>query len=81
MNIENTVYKNMEMITGLPEEELRGMPELDLQENELMDSLSTAELISAIAADLGKTIDLKKFKAEDFTTINGIIAAVKAQCE
>ena len=80
MKISDVVYKNLEIITGLSEAELRDMPELDLKKEELVDSLSIAELMTAIGAELGKKIDLKRFAAEDFSSITRLINAVERQC-
>ena len=80
MSICDAVYKCMENVIGLPEDELRTMPELNLRENELIDSLSMAELISSVEIEIGKKIDLKQIKTEQLTTINGIISAIEALC-
>lgn len=79
MNVESIVYKNLEKVIGLPEDELRTMPDINLREEDLIDSLSLAELLSSVSLDLGVNIDFKQFKPEDFDTITSIIEAVESQ--
>jgi len=72
--MSDLVYESLEAITGVPKDELAEIAEENLFENDILDSLSLAELVSSLEKATGKKINLKDMNFECFSTINQIIA-------
>ena len=74
--IINAVLEAIENVLGLPQDEMREQLDLDLFENELIDSLGCASLISEIEELLDKDVPIENFDLGDFKSINTLVDAV-----
>lgn len=78
MSISEIVYESMESVTGIPMDELKEISDLPVFENDILDSLSLAEMLTLIEGKINKRIDLKKINLANFSTIKQIIATIES---
>ncbi len=79
MDVFEALLMGMDEIFGLPSDELRADPDIDLIEQGLIDSLGIVSLINYVESQIGYKIDIKSMSPGDFTTVNTIAAAIEAQ--
>ena len=79
MFVKESVLRVMEEVSGISQEELQENMDLDLYENELLDSLGIITLLEELSMDLKCEFDVGKVSADDFRTMNAIIATVEGQ--
>ena len=79
MDVKMIIVEAMETVIGAERDELLENLDLNLLENDLLDSLSIVTLLSEIEKAVGKKIDIKKISPESFLTINRMTAAIEAQ--
>lgn len=79
MDVKMMIVEAMETVIGAEKDELLENLDLNLLENDLLDSLSIVTLLSEIEKSIGKKIDIKKISPENFQTINRMTAAIEAQ--
>ena len=77
MNYEELVLNLLSDITGQEPEELKEIKDVNLFTSGVVDSLSISSLIAEAEEALDKKIELTKYSAEDFATINKIISVLE----
>ena len=75
--IKNTVLQAAEDILGLPRDEMENNLDLDLFDNNLIDSLSCVAMINAISESLDVEIDIKNFTPDDYASLKSIGEAIE----
>ena len=79
MTVQQAILTAMEDILGLDQEEMRDQLDLDLFENDLVDSLGLVTLINEVSGHIGHPIDVRRMPPEDLATVRRMTAAIEAQ--
>ncbi len=74
---KKAVLSAAEEVLGLPQDEMAENMELDLFENELIDSMGCVAMVTEIADLLKLRLDVEKFQPEDYTSLQTIGDAVE----
>lgn len=75
--IKKALLNAAEEVLGLPSDEMEENMDLNLIESEILDSVGCAYLITTVSDILHKNLPIGKFKAEEFTSLNTIGAAIE----
>lgn len=82
MNREEIKEKALEMLAEICEEDgVKEDPELDLFENELLDSLTVAELLVAIEDEFGLVISPTEITREQISTPGRIVSLISGRAD
>jgi D-alanine--poly(phosphoribitol) ligase subunit 2 len=76
MDIRETILTLLEDLTGT--EEVRENPDVDVFEEELLDSFAVVELLLGIEEELGVSISPSDFDRDKWSTPNKMIEQVEA---
>lgn len=79
MDIQEKILDVMEEVFGIEKDELRDNQDLDLFENELVDSLGLVTMLGELSSSLGKKFEIGKMAPESFRTVRALTEAIKAQ--
>jgi len=79
MNVQNALLDVMEEVFGLEKDELLEDIDLDLFENDLVDSLGIVTMMGELEEVLHAKLDISKMSPEDFRSVRTMTAAVEAQ--
>lgn len=79
MDIQEKILDVMEEVFGIEKDELRDNLDLDLFENELVDSLGIVTMLSELGSSVGKKFEIAKMAPESFRTVRSLTEAIKAQ--
>ena len=66
-----------EEVLGLPQDEMENSFDLDLFENNLIDSLGCVAMVTSVSEILNKDIDIEKLSPEDYATLNTLGEAIE----
>lgn len=79
MNVLETLLDAIEKIIGIDRAELNDMLEVNLFEEDILDSLSAVSVISEVEKKLGKKINLREIPKESFNTVKSLAQAISQQ--
>ncbi|MCQ2478504.1 MAG: phosphopantetheine-binding protein [Clostridia bacterium] len=79
MNVLETLLDAIEKIIGIDRAELNDMLEVNLFEEDILDSLSAVSVISEVEKKLGKKINLREIPKESFNTVKTLSEAISKQ--
>jgi len=79
MNIQSALLDVMEEVFGIEKDELQQDIDLDLFENDLVDSLGIVTMMGELEEVLNKKLDISKMSPDDFRSVRTMTAAVEAQ--
>lgn len=77
MDIKKTVLMTMDDLFGIDADEMNDNLDLDLFENELIDSLGLVTLLEEVGDQLDIDFDISDFTPENFRTVNEIIKCIE----
>lgn len=66
-----------EEVLGLSPDDMRENTELDLFENELIDSIGCIALLTEVESIIGKSIDVSQMVPNDFTSLSTMADAIE----
>lgn len=77
MNVQSAILDVMEDVFGIEKEDLKDNLDLDLFENQLVDSLGIVTVLNELGEMFNKDFDIAKMSPGDFRTVNTLTKAIE----
>ena len=78
MKVQEAILDVMEEVFGIEKDDLKEDLDLDLFENDLIDSLGIVTMLSELGEMLNKDFDISMMSPDNFRTVNNLTEAIEA---